>query len=215
MCPNPKESFFQNQNSAPNSGRGRGGFRGGRGKHGSRGGRHGGRGRGKHYNDRGDQGAQTFQNEQSANSNPLPSNNTNSGQLCNNQTQQGQGSQQTANSNFMTIQNPDDVRARNNIPEDARLVSYFVGGEDDAVNSFGSNLSAQPIKTHIQCVSRVQIRCASNMELNTAALLDTGSILNYVSHSLIEIARKSQTFGNLGGKLENSKWFEANINSIL
>ena len=38
MCPNPKESFFQNQNSAPNSGLGRGGFRWGRDKHGSWGG---------------------------------------------------------------------------------------------------------------------------------------------------------------------------------
>ena len=76
----------------------------------------------------------------------------------------------------MTIQNPDDVRARNNIPEDVRLVSDFVGGEDEAVNSFRSNQSPHPIKTHIQCVSWVQIKCDSNMELNTAAILDTGSI---------------------------------------
>ena len=47
----------------------------------------------------------------------------------------------------MTIQNPDDVRARNNIPEDVRLVSHFVGGEDNAVNSVGSNQRPNPIKT--------------------------------------------------------------------
>ena len=100
----------------------------------------------------------------------------------------------------MTIQNPDDVRARNNIPEDVRLVSHFVGREeDDAVNSFGSNQSAHPIKTHIQCVSRVQIKCASNMELNTAALLDTGSILNFVSHSLIELLGNPKPLGTLEG----------------
>ena len=102
----------------------------------------------------------------------------------------------------MTIQNPDDVRARNNIPEDVRLVSHFVGGEDDAVNSFGSNQSAHPIKTHIQCVRGVQIKCGGNMELNTAALLDTGSILNFVSHSLIERLGNPQPLGTWEGSLK-------------
>ena len=74
----------------------------------------------------------------------------------------------------MTIQSPDEVRARNNIPDDARLVSYFVGdGGDDAVNSFGSTNSPQPMKTHIQCVSRVRIRCANNIEFNTLAAAPT------------------------------------------
>ena len=63
---------------------------------------------------------------------------------------QGQSSfdSRITNSNFMSLQNPDDVRARNNIPEDARVVSYFIGdGGDNAVNSFGSTSSLQPMKT--------------------------------------------------------------------
>ena len=69
----------------------------------------------------------------------------------------------------MTISNPEDIRTRNNIPEDARLVSYYVGdgsgANDNAVNSFSSDLNtqAQPMKT------------PQNMEMNTSALLDTGS----------------------------------------
>merc|ERR1711888_285685 len=41
-------------------------------------------------------------------------------------------------------------------------------------------------KTHIQCVSKVKLHLASNHTLETSALLDTGSVLNFVSKSLIE-----------------------------
>ena len=89
----------------------------------------------------------------------------------------------------MTISSENDIRARNNIPEDARIVSYYVGdatgANNNAVNSFQSDLNPhdQVVKTHIQCVSRVCIRTPQRMEMNASALLDTGSILNFVSHS--------------------------------
>ena len=115
---------------------------------------------------------------------------------------------QIVNSNFMTISNLDDIRSRNNIPEDAGIVSYYVGdatgANDNAVNSFQSDLNPddQVVKIHIRCVSRVCIRTPQRMEMNTNALLDTGSILNFVSHSLIERLGNPKPLGTWTGSLK-------------
>ena len=58
--------------------------------------------------------------------------------------------------------------------------------EDDVVNAFSSEESPQNLKQHIQCVSKVKVRLPSRCILETSALLDTGSILNFVSKTLID-----------------------------
>ena len=70
--------------------------------------------------------------------------------------------------------NNEDIRSKHNIPEDARVVSYFVGeGEEDAINAFGSAECPQPLENHIQYVSRVKVKLRSTFILETPALLDT------------------------------------------
>ena len=78
------------------------------------------------------------------------------------------------------------------------------GANNNAVNSFQSDLNPhdQVVKTHIQCVSRVCIRTPQRMEMNTSALLDTGSILNFVSHSLIERLGNPKPLGTWTGSLK-------------
>ena len=60
----------------------------------------------------------------------------------------------------MSQLNNEDIRSKHNIPEDAKIVSYFVGegeGENYAINAFGSTESPQPLKNHIQSQSQTQI----------------------------------------------------------
>ena len=86
----------------------------------------------------------------------------------------------------MSPQDPENLRKKFNIPEDVRVNTYFVGiGEDDIINAFSSQSSPQQLKQHIQCVSKVKVQLPSRCILETSALLDTGSILNFVSKTLI------------------------------
>ena len=84
---------------------------------------------------------------------------------------------------------PDEaaLRSQFNIPENVRVNTYYVGDADtDIINAFSSQKTPQRLKTHIQCVSRVKLHLASNHTIETSALLDTGSVLNFVSKSLID-----------------------------
>ena len=60
--------------------------------------------------------------------------------------------------------------------------SFYVG----EINAFSSGNSPQPQKTDIQCVSEITLHLPTNQTLHTSALLDTGSVLNFVSKALIE-----------------------------
>ena len=92
-----------------------------------------------------------------------------------------------SNSNFMSQPDEAVLRSQFNIPENIRVNTYYVGDADnDIINAFSSQKSPQRPKTHIQCVSRVKLHLPSNHTLETSALLDTGSVLNFVSKSLIE-----------------------------
>ena len=216
MCPHPKSenSYYQSNNDYQQSGSQRGGRGGSQRGRGARGGR--GRGReGRHQNDRRSQQYQPKQGRQdssSFNTNQFecPStsnNNCNSAQPSQRPTQ-GQKSHNTqlnqqpqmvgqekkqitfenvTDSNFMSPQNPELIRQKFNIPDDVRVNSYFVGnGEDDVVNAFSSQESPQNLKQHILCVSKVKVRLPSRCILETSALLETGSILNFGSKTLIE-----------------------------
>ena len=67
------------------------------------------------------------------------------------------------------------------------LNSYYVGNSgDDILNAFSSDHSPQNLKTHIQCVSKIKLHLPSKHTMETSALLDTGSVLNFVSRALIE-----------------------------
>ena len=105
----------------------------------------------------------------------------------------------------MSPQNTEDIRSKHNIPEDAKIVSYFVGdGEEgnNAINAFGSTESPQPFKNHIQCVSKVKVRLHNTFTLETSALLDTGSILNFCSKTLIERMGSPKEAGTWQGTIK-------------
>ena len=79
------------------------------------------------------------------------------------------------------------LRSKFNIPPNVHVNTYYVGDNvDDIINAFSSQRSPQSPKNHIQCVSRVKLHLPSNHTLETSALLDTGSVLNFVSKALIE-----------------------------
>ena len=103
----------------------------------------------------------------------------------------------------MSPQNTELIRTKYNIPDDVQCVTYFVGdGEENAVNAFSSNESPQSLKNHIQCVSKVKVRLASTFILETSALLDTGSILNFVSKGLIERMGSPKLAGTWEGTIK-------------
>merc|ERR1712236_142133 len=88
---------------------------------------------------------------------------------------------------FMSQPNESMLRSQFNIPPNVHVNTYYVGDNgDDIINAFSSQKSPQRPKTHIQCVSRVKLHLPSNHTLETSALLDTGSVLNFVSKALIE-----------------------------
>merc|ERR1711888_286796 len=57
-------------------------------------------------------------------------------------------------------------------------------------------------KTHIKCVSKVKLHLPSNYTLETSALLDTGSILNFVSKTLIEKIGSPRPVGTWCGSIK-------------
>ena len=83
-------------------------------------------------------------------------------------------------------------RANSEIPDEddekGQLRNSFYVGEikDDIFNTFSSGNSPQPQKTDIQCVSKITLHLPSQQTMQTSALLDTGSVLNFVSRALIE-----------------------------
>ena len=108
-----------------------------------------------------------------------------------------------SNSNFMSPQNTELIRKKFNIPDDVRVNTYFVGNDhDDVVNAFSSEESPQNLKQHIQCVSKIKVRLPSTCILETSALLDTGSILNFVSKTLIEKMGSPKPAGTWCGSIK-------------
>ena len=75
-----------------------------------------------------------------------------------------------------------------NIPKEGKINTYYVGEspDSDIVNAFSSQKTPQRLKAHNQCVSQVELRLACNQTIQTSALLDTGSVLNFVSRALID-----------------------------
>ena len=70
--------------------------------------------------------------------------------------------------------------------EKGQLCNSFYVGDDGPNNTFSSGNSPQPQKTDIQCVSEITLHLPTNQTLHTSALLDTGSVLNFVSRALIK-----------------------------
>ena len=103
----------------------------------------------------------------------------------------------------MSPQNPELIRKKFNIRDDVRVNTYFVGNDDDdIINVFSSEESPQNLKQHIQCVSKVKLRLPSTCILETSALLDTGSILNFVSKTLIEKMGSPRPAGTWCGSIK-------------
>ena len=127
--------------------------------------------------------------------------------LCNNSTQQpnlgqgqvqGQGKKNVSfdlqNANFMMEQDPEVLRAQYNLPRDAPISTHYIGesSQSDIANAFSSSKSPQPLKAVIQCVSEVELKLKNNETMYTSCLLDTGSVLNFVSRALMDkMGRKS------------------------
>ena len=81
--------------------------------------------------------------------------------------------------------------------------SFYVGEiRDDILNAFSSDHSPQSQKTHIQCVSKIQLHLPSKHTMQTSALLDTGSVLNFVSRALIEKLGSPQPGGTWSGSIK-------------
>ena len=115
----------------------------------------------------------------------------------------------------MTQPNPETMRQKFNIPEDIRVNTYFVGDDgNDVINAFSSEESPQNLKQHIQCVSRVKLHLPSSHILETSALLDTGSILNFVSKELITKIGSPRPAGTWSGSIKNCEWNKNNFHSF-
>ena len=83
------------------------------------------------------------------------------------------------------------------------LNTYYVGEiGDDIINAFSSENSQQSQKTHIQCVSKIQLHLPSRHTMQTSALLDTGSVLNFVSKALIEKLGSPRPAGSWSGSIK-------------
>ena len=78
--------------------------------------------------------------------------------------------------------------------------SFYVGEiRDDILNAFSSEHSPQSQKTHIQCVTKIQLHLPSKHTMQTSALLDTESVLNFVSRALIEKLGSPRPAGTWSG----------------
>ena len=103
---------------------------------------------------------------------------------------------------------PDEeaLRSQFNIPKEVKINTYYVGDVDsDIINAFSSQKTPQKLKTHIQCVSQVKLHLASNHTIETSALLDTGSVLNFVSKSLIDRMGNPASDGTWCGSIKQSQ----------
>ena len=70
--------------------------------------------------------------------------------------------------------------------DDKGQFNNFYIGDDGPNNTFSSGNSPQPQRMDIQCVTEITLHLPTNQTLQTSALLDTGSVLNFVSKALIE-----------------------------
>ena len=109
-----------------------------------------------------------------------------------------------SNANFMAEQDPEVLRAQFNIPRDAPINTHYIGEtfESDIVNAFSSQKSPQRLKAVIQCVSQVELRLACDQTIHTACLLDTGSVLNFVSRTLIDKMGRPKAEGTWAGSIK-------------
>ena len=137
-------------------------------------------------------------------------------QLHNNPTQQqgnmgqvqGQGKKTVSfdlsNANFMAEQDPEVLRAQFNIPRDAPINTHYIGesSESDIVNAFSSNKSPQRLKAVIQCVSEVELKLPCDETMHTSCLLDTGSVLNFVSRTLMDKMGRPKAEGTWAGSIK-------------
>ena len=73
---------------------------------------------------------------------------------------------------------------------------------EDIINAFTSDEVPQSLKTHLQCVSHVKLHLPSKHTLETSALLDTGSVLNFVSRALIEKLGNPRPVGTWAGSIK-------------
>ena len=74
------------------------------------------------------------------------------------------------------IRNKDDNKGQFN--------NSFYIGDDGPNNTFSSSNSPQPQRMDIQCVTEITLHLPTNQTLHTLALLDTGSVLNFVRGNL-------------------------------
>ena len=88
----------------------------------------------------------------------------------------------------MMEQDPELLRAEYNLPRDAPISTHYIGetSQSDIANAFSSNKTPQPLKAVIQCVSEVQLKLKNKETMYTTCLLDTGSVLNFVSRALMD-----------------------------
>ena len=109
-----------------------------------------------------------------------------------------------SNANFMAEQDPEVLRAQFNIPRDAPINTHYIGETEDSdiVNAFSSQKTPQRLKAVIQCVSQVELRLASDQTIHTACLLDTGSVLNFVSRTLIDKMGRPRPEGTWAGSIK-------------
>ena len=109
-----------------------------------------------------------------------------------------------SNANFMAEQDPEVLRAQFNIPRDAPINTHYIGEtlESDIVNAFSSQKTPKRLKAVIQCVSQVELRLACDQTIHTACLLDTGSVLNFVSRTLIDKMGRPKAEGTWAGSIK-------------
>ena len=193
--PNPTPSHHTERYDDP-----RGGGEGGQGDQAGRGQERG----GHQYNDN----WQSESNTHSSNPNTNP-NGADSGNSCNNPSKQKSNECQVqgpdiSNANFLKEQDPDLLRAQFNIPRNAPINQHYVGEteESDIVNAFSSQRCPKTLKSVIQCVSQVELRLPCKQSIHSSCLLDTGSVLNFVSKALIDLMGRPKEEGQWAGSIK-------------
>ena len=86
--------------------------------------------------------------------------------------------------------------------DDKGQFNKFFIGDGGPNNTFSSCNSPQPQRMDIQCVSEITLHLPTNQTLHTSALLDTGSVLNFVSRALIEKLGSPQPEGSWSGSIK-------------
>ena len=92
-----------------------------------------------------------------------------------------------------------DIR---NKDDDKGQFNNFYIGDDGPNNTFSSGNSPQPQRMDIQCVTEITLHLPTNKAFHTLALLDTGSVLNFVSKALIEKLGSPEKEGSWSGKIK-------------